>query len=511
MDIYLEDVFKTSGIPTYTFVKPNEYNKLLVSLRTKGRCLVIEGPSGIGKTTSVTKAIEELNLNKNVLRLSARKADDRELIKILPTFDDIGTVIVDDFHTLKDEFKLGLSDYMKTLADEERESSKLILIGINKAGDSLVKFAEDLNNRIDTIKFEINTDEKVDELISKGEDALNIELNTKNDIILLAKGSFHIAQMLCKETCMYDNILKNENKKTEVKVSIEIIKEKVLDEFSRAFYPKARSFSVGSKLRREGRAPYLHLLFWLSQSDDWTIQMDDVMTKYPALKLSINQIVEKGYLDKLLTDSSNLDDVIHYDTNSKILSIEDPKFFFYIRNMLWNKFAAQIGYLSIKFDKTYDFALSFAGENRELASKINDLLMEYQISVFYDKNEQHRILAENVEDYLAPIYSSEAQYIVALLSNHYPKKIWTKFESDNFKKRFGDNSIIPIWFSDATPGMFDESLRYGGISFDVNGNIDEQASGIVENLISKLSEARIKAKNADEELAKEESLLIDGK
>lgn len=42
----IEDVFKLSGIPTYTFVRPLEYEKLLVALRTPGRGLVIEGPSG---------------------------------------------------------------------------------------------------------------------------------------------------------------------------------------------------------------------------------------------------------------------------------------------------------------------------------------------------------------------------------------------------------------------------------------------------------------------------------
>ena len=57
MKIYLEDVYKKSGIPTYTFVKPSEYNKILVALRTKGRGIIIEGPSGIGKTTSIQKVI----------------------------------------------------------------------------------------------------------------------------------------------------------------------------------------------------------------------------------------------------------------------------------------------------------------------------------------------------------------------------------------------------------------------------------------------------------------------
>ena len=39
--------------------------------------------------------------------------------------------------------------------------------------------------------------------------------------------------------------------------------------------------------------------------------------------------------------------------------------------------------------------------------------MEFE--VFYDKNEEHRILAENVEDYLGPIYRSEAAFVVCFL------------------------------------------------------------------------------------------------
>jgi hypothetical protein len=72
----LEEVFKTSGMPTFTFVKPIEYDRLIVGLRTAGRGLVVEGPSGIGKTTSVLKALEELGLMKDTLTLSARKAEE---------------------------------------------------------------------------------------------------------------------------------------------------------------------------------------------------------------------------------------------------------------------------------------------------------------------------------------------------------------------------------------------------------------------------------------------------
>jgi len=497
MQAYLEDVFKKSGIPTYTFVKPNEYNRILVALRTKGRGVIVEGPSGIGKTTTIQKVIDELHLNKKVLKLSARKRDDVELIQIVTGSKDNGTIIIDDFHVLPLAIKSELADFMKILADEERENDKLILIGINKAGDSLIKLANDLNNRVDTIRLAKNSDEKIVELIEKGEQAPNITLTTKDAIVALSKGSFHIAQYLCNEVCTNDGVLENSTEARSVDISIEVIKEKVIDEFSRNFYRKAKAFAVGNKLKREGRAPYLHLLYWLSISDDWTIQIDDILRAYPELKLSISQVVDKGFLENLIQNNVDIQDVINYDSSSRILTIEDPKFMFYIQNMLWSKFARQVGFISILFNNKYDFALSFAGENRDLASRINALLLEADIAVFYDKNEQSRILAESVEDYLAPIYNSEAKFIVPLLSSIYPRKIWTKFESDSFRERFGKNSIIPIWYSDCPTSMFDESRKYGGITFDIGQNIEDQARIICEVLIQKIAEYRNSEKDLE--------------
>lgn len=466
-------------------------------MRTKGRGLVIEGPSGIGKTTSINKAIEEIGLHSSVTALSARKVEDVDLIQLLPEFSDFGIVIIDDFHVLPNDMKKSLSDYMKTLADEDSISSKLILIGINKAGDSLVSFSPDLNNRIDTIRFEANPEEKIEEMLSLGESALNVNLNIKSEIVSESKGSFHIAQLLAKETCISCEIIDNQSNKTQTDTSIETIKAKVNQELGRLFYPKARAFAIGSKLRREGRAPYLHLLNWLAHSPDWSIQIDEMLNQHPNMKLSINQVVEKGFLKKLLEENSLLQDVIHFDDQSNVLTIEDPKFLFFIRNILWNKFAEQIGFVGIEFSRPYDFALSFAGENRNLAQTLNSKLLEREISVFYDKNEQHRILASNVEDYLAPIYNSEADFVIVLLSKDYPKKIWTKFESEQFKQRFGENAVIPIWFSNTDTSLFDETRKYGGLTFNVNNNLEDEAENIVSILSKKIEEKRKERSSAD--------------
>lgn len=491
--INVEDVFKDSGIPTYTFVEPNEFTKLVVALRTKGRCLVIEGPSGIGKTTCLRKALERLNKNDAVI-LSARKSVDCDKIeKVLTNNSQSGTIIVDDFHLLPLELKKGLSNLMKTIADEDRDDIKLVLIGINKAGDTLVDIAPDLNNRITTIKFEVNSKAKIIELITKGEDCLKILIENKEDFATKANGSFHIAQMLCKELCVEQQIL-DDNRETvkRINIPVEYIVSSIIDELSRVFNKKAKDFVVGSRLRIEGRAPYFHLLHWLATSNEWSIRMTDMYIKHPALKQSVFQVAEKGYLSKLIKNNAGLSDAIHYDEVSKILTIEDPKFIFYLKNINWAIFADEVGFKNINFNKEYDFALSFAGESRNIAESLFEhLTTEHDFSVFYDFNEQHNILAENLEEYFEPIYKSEAEYVIVILDEYYPQKVWTNFESSKFKKRFGENAVIPIICKGCEPDQFSSLSQVGYLTINKEQDLEAQIHQIVELIAKKVEEKRI--------------------
>jgi len=86
--VHLEDVFKIGGVPTHTFVEPSEYARLKVALRTPGRGLIIEGPSGIGKSTAVTRALAELDADGSVQPLSARDPGDVGYIELLPETPD---------------------------------------------------------------------------------------------------------------------------------------------------------------------------------------------------------------------------------------------------------------------------------------------------------------------------------------------------------------------------------------------------------------------------------------
>lgn len=498
--VKLEEVFRLSGVPTHTFVQPERYNEIKVSVRTPGRCLVMEGPSGIGKTTTITQILSDLGLTPNVTSLSARNRDDVQLIKAIPELGNVGTVIIDDFHRLDDNTKSELSDYMKYLADREDPRSKLILIGINKAGHQLVTFAHDLGLRIDVFRLEANPVELLEKVIGKGEDALNIRIHNKYSLAEKAQGSFQLVQLLCHKLCVLDDVIETQTDLRDIHTSVNVVTEDVINDLSRQFKDVAITFARGSRLRKEGRAPYLHILRWLSESEEWSLDLSDAMIAHPEMKGSIGQIIDKGWLEALLNDDEKKDKLqpyFHYESSTSVISVEDPKLIFYLKNIIWRVFSRQVGYKADYFTSKYDFALSFAGNDRTLAEEIYRALDNREVSVFYDYNEQHRIISNNVEDYLAPIYRSEAKYILVLQSPSYPTRIWTKFESDNFRERFGKNEVIPIRFKSVTPGYFTEDAKYGGIPFDPDQPIETQVAVIVDMLCARLVEDRQASTNAE--------------
>lgn len=487
----LESVFLLSGVPTLTFVPPQRYSEIKVSVRTPGRCLVIEGPSGIGKTTTITRLLEELNLIDDAMTLSARDQNDLELIKELPDLGDIGIVMVDDFHRLDLAVKEKLADFMKKLADTGTTSSKLILVGINNTGQQLVRFSRDLGLRIDVFKMESNPTELLEQVIELGEKALNVTFENKTEIAVKAHGSFQLTQMLCNKLCILDGVSETRALKHKIKTSINVAVETVFVELSRMFKDIVISFARGYRLRKEGRAPYLHILRWLSEMDEWSIQLTTAQTTHPEMKESINQVLVNNWLSTLLNKpNSQFESCFHFEKTTSILSIEDPNLMFYLKNINWRVFTKDVGYENVNFKYRYDFALSFAGSNRELAKKLYESLTEREVSVFYDNSEQYRIITQNVEDYLAPIYRSEAGYIIAILSPDYPSKIWTKFESEAFRARFGKNEVIPIRFTTTTTEFFTDDAKYGGLPFDPSGDIDAQVNKFTEILCMRLAEDR---------------------
>ena len=356
------------------------------------------------------------------------------------------------------ETKSSLADFLKTLADAEDSTSKVIVVGINKAGDSLIQFSPDLVNRLDIVRFEAEPRNNIEKLLALGQDALNIKINVRDEIAAASDGSFYLAQMLARQVCADAGVLERLVAPVETTVSFEAVKASVWDRLAQSFRKRTETFCRGSKLRPEGRAPYLHILNWLANGDSWTIELRDEIRRHPELRGSVGQVVDKGFLEALVNKTSEITDVLHYD----------------------------------KFSEQVTVALSFAGSDRGVASALFEELSQNELEVFYDENEQHRILAEDVEEYLRPIYQSEALFVLVLLGKDYPNRIWTKFESEAFQSRFADGSVIPVWFSDVPPGMFDATRKKGGLSFDPSGDTANQVKKLSRAVLKKLADSRNK-------------------
>ena len=136
MRYLLEDVFRTEGVPEFTFVRPPNFGELLVDIRNPGKPVIVEGQSGTGKTTTVKKIIEESLPDAKFKHLSARRSKDFPQILEIANTSPKGNFIIDDFHRLDNVTQSKIADIIKIAAEEYDDGThpKIVIIGINRVG-----------------------------------------------------------------------------------------------------------------------------------------------------------------------------------------------------------------------------------------------------------------------------------------------------------------------------------------------------------------------------------------
>jgi len=133
-------------------------------------------------------------------------------------------------------------------------------------------------------------------------------------------------------------------------------------------------------------------------------------------------------------------------------------------------------------EEKYDVAISFAGEDRNIAEQLANKLSEKQVKVFYDSFEQADLWGKNLYDYLSSVYSEKSKYCIMLLSKHYESKLWTNLERKSAQARaFRENReyILPIRIDDTKITGIHETVEY----IDINSHSIEK---IVEMVMKKL-------------------------
>lgn len=137
----------------------------------------------------------------------------------------------------------------------------------------------------------------------------------------------------------------------------------------------------------------------------------------------------------------------------------------------------------------FDFAFSFAGEDRDVVHEIYDKLNADGISVFYDLAYQSQLVGEDLYRGLRDLYKNKGKYIVCFISKHYAKKIWTTLEFTAIKERlmstfFASDFLIPI-IMDKTEMLEDIPLFIG---FYEHHSVKETVAMLKMKINSSISE-----------------------
>jgi hypothetical protein len=331
----LYDVFVKSGEPTATFVEPLCFGPLVVSLATPGRGIVVEGPSGIGKTTAVKKAIERVkSLDTTGARrssaaprfLTARRAEDVLRLKTIHGWHD-GLVIVDDFHRLAKAEAAELMDYLKLLADEGEAVKKLVVVGIPGSGQTLVKLAHDLATRIDFFHLAKSELSLVEQMIAQGEDALNISFENRDQLAVAAGGSLNIGQYLCFQACLKAGVLSTRPKHLSFRADIDHCVSQIMTALELKFGETVRRVcNLGGSRDLTG----VKLLQELARAEGGVVFLRELLSFKPELSPGIRKFIEEGWVESVYEKCPDARNHIFYDSESSALVADDPQLAFYL-------------------------------------------------------------------------------------------------------------------------------------------------------------------------------------
>lgn len=487
--LLLEEVFTTEGVPEFTFVPPPNYNEILLDVRRPGKPVILEGQSGTGKTTCVRRIIEEL-AGHSAEYLSARQAPHVSRIDAIVREQISGTFVIDDFHRLAQHLQEQIADVAKLSAELGNESylPKLIIIGINQVGSELIQLVPDIAKRTGIHRIAPGRPEDVALLIQHGCERLNISIAAAGTIYDETHGDYWLTQQICQSICSSANILETCPEPRVVSFNISEVRQRVVERLRSAYYPAVKEFCRGRRFR-PSNDPYFKLLREIGTQESSIVDLNEMANSRPEVKGSINNIKEHRLL-VLLESKPLVAKHFYYNPETKNFAIEDPALFYFVKHLDWNQLRQDCGFREQANEFEFEVAISFAGENRELAQFIAESLATLDVTVFFDEMFEANFLGKAWAQQFQEIFAKKSRFVVALLDENHLKKIWPTFEREHFAPRIADESVIPVFLDDSKfPGVPADIVgihfRFDPTDLDWKKKATDQ---IVLKLIDKLSE-----------------------
>lgn len=249
MKYLIEEIYKTEGVPEFTFVKPPNYNEMLVDIRSPGKPVVIEGQSGTGKTTVAKIILTHAFQNEEFEYLTARKPGDLQRIIKLSEGKALGRFVVDDFHRLDNKFQENIANIVKLSAEDPDPAvyPKVVIIGINKVGSELIYLVHDIAKRCGIHKVLPANEEGIAELIHQGEEKLNINIGHHKDILEESSGDYWLAQLLCQSICLMNDVVETCDEQKNINYDASQLRSRLVSRLENNYIDPVKEFCRGKR------------------------------------------------------------------------------------------------------------------------------------------------------------------------------------------------------------------------------------------------------------------------
>ncbi|SMP83311.1 hypothetical protein SAMN06295888_1851 [Desulfonatronum zhilinae] len=317
--------------------------------------LLIEGPSGVGKTCVAFKAFEELNWaqGKDYAYVSCRDPNAEDVMgKFFATCQTGGNpepavIVIDDFHLLTVERRAEIGSILKRMSDRAFEHEfppKAVLIGIPTTGVSLLSDAYDLGPRLGSYLLERASDAEIEKLMGAGESALNILFEDPEVLLAESAGNFWLAQYICNKVCATKEIYETTEDTEILTFDLLAIRQRLMTELAQRYMPAAKIFAKGKKWRPGGNKPYLEILLAICKIPDSSFTFDRILNvvaerRQPGIK-AVRQRIAQVIFDP--SKGTDLRKQLAFDPDSGF-SIEDPLFRYFLTNLDTNRLLSELG------------------------------------------------------------------------------------------------------------------------------------------------------------------------
>ena len=106
----------------------------------------------------------------------------------------------------------------------------------------------------------------------------------------------------------------------------------------------------------------------------------------------------------------------------------------------------------------FDFALSFAGPQRDMARELFNELKKRGFDVFFDEEYEVEMFGKNGISFLRKVYSEESRYCIVLISREYDERDWPRIERESIQSRELNHEKEEVLLPVLTDGYIPEWL-----------------------------------------------------